>query len=63
MKQFDLFKAIAILTIIGLTIAGLTVMDVNFDDVSTAYNEPLEWKNWHYMLLLLMAYLGINKGK
>lgn len=60
--EFDLFKGLLVLTIVLLVIAGLSVVDystmLDMDTIREDLHKPLEWKNWHYTLLVLLIYIN-----
>ena len=62
MKEFDFFKVLMMLTIVGLTIAALGTIDYGniFDmtEIKTSLEKPLELKNWHYALLIWIIYIS-----
>lgn len=63
MKEFDLFKTIIILTIVGVMFGLLSIIDYNgsaasWDAVSLQLQQPFEAKNWHYMLLVFLIIIN-----
>ena len=55
-KEFDLIKWIVIASIIAVTLilCGITLADADFSSVMSDMNKPLEFKNWHFALIVIL---------
>lgn len=64
-KEFDLYKATFIVTIICLAIATIGLLDFSgvseVGEMTESLKKPLELKNWHYALLIWVIFIGGNK--
>ncbi len=68
-KEFDFYKLLIVLVVLGAVIALVGVVDFSgisddFDDFDSAIQtlkEPLDIKNWHYFLLLLVVFISRDK--
>lgn len=64
-ENWDLFKVLAVLTVVCLVVASLSLIDysniANTEEIKLILDKPLELKNWHYALLILMIYISGNK--
>lgn len=59
--EFNLYKVMAILTIIFLTIAAIGTIDfsdaASIDEIINMLSSPLELKNWHYALIAFLIWI------
>lgn len=64
-KDFDLFRAIIVMTISCILIAAILTIDytgaIDFNGISEKLNEDLQLKNWHYAVLVILLWIGRNK--
>lgn len=62
MKNFNLITTMLVLSIIGTLIALLGMMDfstiASWDEITFQLEQPLEWKNWHYVLLGFLIFIN-----
>ena len=62
MNSFDLFKTLAILTIIGIVIVLLSLVDfsnaASWNEITFQLRQPFEAKNWHFVALMVGLYLS-----
>lgn len=67
MYSFDLFKTLAILTIVGLVIVLISLVDfsntASWDEITFQLEQPFEAKNWHFVALMVGVYLSGGSGK
>ena len=64
MKEFSLYKTLAVLTIAFLFIAIIGTIDFTgsddfFNTIAESSKQELKLKNWHYMLVIWL--LAFNK--
>ena len=64
MKEFSLYKTLAVLTVVFLSIAMIGTIDFTgsddfFKSIAESSKKDLELKNWHYMLVVWL--LAFNK--
>ena len=64
-RELDLISWLVILTIIGVVVLAVSFIDfssaASIKDFEIMIEEPLELKNWHYILLIFVIYLSRSK--
>ena len=67
MNSFDLFKTLAILTIIGIVIVLLSLVDfsnaASWEEITFQLEQPFEAKNWHFVVLMVGIYFSGGSSK
>ena len=62
MYSFDLFKTLAILTIVGFVIVLISLVDfsntASWDEITFQLEQPFEAKNWHFFALMVGIYFS-----
>jgi len=62
MKNFNLITTLFVLSIIGTLIAMLGMVDFStipsWSEFKFQLEQPLEWKNWHYVLLGFLIFIN-----